>query len=163
MTNVEHPPDNRHRVVHVRRRDLRLIHRTYRARVDDRLAREMTGVERVLLGDLYKAQIRQLARAVGVAQSILDKAPSADLWEGQTDEGELGFTYDDVDQVLFLLVDERYTVDEVVDEGFERAFVEDVWRRVKANHYKRTMPNIAKLSKRTIGHDFLYLRDWVGR
>jgi NAD+ synthase len=115
------------------------------------------------LGDLYKAQVRQLARAVGVAQSILDKAPSADLWAGQTDEGELGFTYNDVDQVLFLLVDERYTVDEVVDEGFERTFVEEVWRRVKANHYKRTMPNIAKLSKRTIGHDFLYLRDWVGR
>jgi len=115
------------------------------------------------IGDLYKAQVRQLARAVGVAQSILDKAPSADLWAGQTDEGELGFTYNDVDQVLFLLVDERYTVDEVVDEGFERKFVEDVWRRVKANHYKRTMPNIAKLSKRTIGHDFLYLRDWVGR
>jgi NAD+ synthase len=115
------------------------------------------------LGDLYKAQLRQLARAVGVTQSILDKAPSADLWAGQTDEGELGFTYNDVDQVLFLLVDERYTVDEVVDEGFERTFVEEVWRRVKANHYKRTMPNIAKLSKRTIGHDFLYLRDWVGR
>jgi NAD+ synthase len=115
------------------------------------------------LGDLYKAQVRQLARAVGVAQSILDKAPSADLWAGQTDEGELGFTYNDVDQVLFLLVDERYTLDEVVDEGFDRKFVEEVWRRVKANHYKRTMPNIAKLSKRTIGHDFLYLRDWVGR
>jgi NAD+ synthase len=115
------------------------------------------------LGDLYKAQVRQLARAMGVAQSILDKAPSADLWAGQTDEGELGFTYNDVDQVLFLLVDERYTLDEVVDEGFDRTFVEEVWRRVKANHYKRTMPNIAKLSKRTIGHDFLYLRDWVGR
>jgi NAD+ synthase len=115
------------------------------------------------LGDLYKAQVRQLARAVGVAHTILDKAPSADLWAGQTDEGELGFTYNDVDQVLFLLVDERYTVDEVVDEGFERTFVEEVWRRVKANHYKRTMPNIAKLSRRTIGHDFLYLRDWVGR
>jgi NAD+ synthase len=122
-----------------------------------------SGVALQPLGDLYKAQIRQLAQALGVAQSIRQKAPSADLWEGQTDEGELGFRYNDVDQVLFLLVDERYTVDEVVDEGFERKFVEDVWRRVKANHYKRTMPNIAKLSKRTIGHDFLYLRDWVGR
>ncbi len=122
-----------------------------------------SGVALQPIGDLYKAQLRQLARALGVAQSILDKAPSADLWAGQTDEGELGFTYNDVDQVLFLLVDERYTVDEVVEEGFERTFVEDVWRRVKANHYKRTMPNIAKLSRRTIGHDFLYLRDWVGR
>jgi len=122
-----------------------------------------SGVALQPLGDLYKAQLRQLAKALGVAQSILDKAPSADLWAGQTDEGELGFTYNDVDQVLFLLVDERYTVNEVVEEGFERKFVEDVWRRVKANHFKRTMPNIAKLSRRTLGHDFLYLRDWVGR
>lgn len=122
-----------------------------------------SGVALQPIADLYKAQVRQLSAAVGVPQPVLDKAPSADLWEGQTDEGELGFTYNDVDQVLYLLVDERYTVDEVVDEGFPRAFVEQVWRRVKANHYKRTMPNIAKLSKRSIGHDFLYLRDWTGR
>lgn len=122
-----------------------------------------SGVALQPIADLYKAQVRQLSRALGVPRSVVDKAPSADLWEGQTDEDELGFSYDDVDQVLYLLVDERYTVGEVVDEGFEQPFVEDVWRRVKANHYKRTMPNIAKVSKRTIGHDFLYLRDWVGR
>jgi NAD+ synthase len=122
-----------------------------------------SGVALHPIADLYKAQVRQLSKAIGVPQSILDKAPSADLWEGQTDEGELGFTYSDVDQVLYLLVDERYTVDEVIAEGFERAFVEKVWQRVKINHYKRTMPNIAKLSKRTIGHDFLYLRDYTGR
>jgi NAD+ synthase len=122
-----------------------------------------SGVALQPIADLYKAQIRQLARAVGVPQAIIDKAPSADLWAGQTDEDELGFTYNEVDQVLFLLVDERYTVEEVADEGFELSFVENVWRRVKANHYKRTMPNIAKVSNRTIGHDFLYLRDWVGR
>jgi NAD+ synthase len=98
-----------------------------------------------------------------VPQSILDKAPSADLWAGQTDEDELGFTYNDVDQVLYLLVDERYTVDEVAEEGFNADFVANVWRRVKANHYKRTMPNVAKVSRRSIGHDFLYLRDWTGR
>ncbi len=122
-----------------------------------------SGVALHPLADLYKAQVRQLSRAMGVPQPILDKAPSADLWEGQTDEGELGYTYNDVDQVLFLLVDERYTVDEVVEEGFERTFVEKVWSRVKINHYKRTMPNIAKLSRRSIGHDFLYLRDFTGR
>ncbi len=121
-----------------------------------------SGVALHPIADLYKYQVRQLARAVGVPAAIIDKAPSADLWEGQTDEDELGFTYDAVDQVLFLLVDERYTVDEVVEEGFDRQFVENVWRRVKANHYKRTMPNVAKISRRTIGHDFLYLRDWVG-
>lgn len=122
-----------------------------------------SGVALHPIADLYKAQVRQLSKAVGVPGPIIDKAPSADLWEGQTDEGELGFTYNDVDQVLFLLVDERYTVDEVVEEGFERSFVEKVWQRVKVNHYKRTMPNIAKLSRRTIGHDFLYLRDFTGR
>ena len=114
------------------------------------------------IADLYKAQVRQLSAALDLPQSILDKAPSADLWEGQTDEEELGFRYEDVDQVLYLLVDERYVVDEVVEEGFAREFVEDVWRRVKANHYKRTMPNVARVSKRALGHDFLYLRDWVG-
>jgi NAD+ synthase len=122
-----------------------------------------SGVAMQPIADLYKYQMRQLSRYVGVPTSIIDKPPSADLWEGQTDEDELGFTYNAVDQVLYLLVDERYTVDEVVDEGFDRDFVESVWRRVKSNHYKRTMPNIAKVSKRTIGHDFLYLRDWTGR
>ena len=121
-----------------------------------------SGVALQPIADLYKAQVRQLAASLDVPQSILDKAPSADLWEGQTDEEELGFSYEQVDQVLYLLVDERYVVDEVVEEGFDRDFVGDVWRRVKANHYKRTMPNIARLSNRALGHDFLYLRDWVG-
>ncbi len=120
-----------------------------------------SGVAMQPIGDLFKTQIRQLAAALDVPASIQQKAPSADLWAGQTDEGELGFTYADVDQVLFLLVDERYTVEEVIEEGFARAFVEDVWRRVKINHYKRTMPNIAKVSRRTVGHDFLYLRDYT--
>lgn len=120
-----------------------------------------SGVALQPIGDLYKTQIRQLAAALDVPASIQQKPPSADLWVGQTDEGELGFTYADVDQVLFLLVDERYTVAEVIEEGFSHAFVEDVWRRVKINHYKRTMPNIAKVSRRTIGHDFLYLRDFT--
>ncbi|MFN8374082.1 MAG: NAD+ synthase [Anaerolineae bacterium] len=122
-----------------------------------------SGVALQPIGDLYKTQVRELARDMQVPQSVISKPPSADLWVGQTDEGELGFTYEEVDQALYLLVDDRYTVDEVVAEGFDRRFVEDVWRRVKINHYKRTMPNIAKMSKRTIGHDFLYLRDYTGR
>ncbi len=114
------------------------------------------------IADLYKAQVRQLAAALDLPPSILTKPPSADLWAGQTDEDELGFTYDLADQVLYLLVDERYTVDEAAAEGFEREFVARVWRQVRLNHYKRTMPNVAKLSTRSIGHDFLYLRDWSG-
>lgn len=122
-----------------------------------------SGVAMQPIADLYKYQVRQLSLAMGIPKSVIDKAPSADLWEGQTDENELGFTYDEVDQVLYLLVDERYSIDEVAAEGFDRAFVEQIWTRVLANHYKRTMPNIAKVSNRSIGHDFLYLRDWLGR
>ena len=122
-----------------------------------------SGVALHPIADLYKCQVRGMARFLGVPTAVVDKPPSADLWVGQTDEDELGFTYDQADQVLFLLVDERYTVDEVAEEGFDRDFIVNIWERVKANHYKRTMPNIAKLSKRSIGHDFLYLRDYTGR
>jgi NAD+ synthase len=121
-----------------------------------------SGVALQPIGDLYKTQVRQLSAALAIPASILQKPPSADLWVGQTDEGELGYSYAEVDQLLYLIVDERYTVEEAVEEGFARPFVEGVWRRVKMNHYKRTMPNIAKLSRRTIGHDFLYLRDFAG-
>ncbi|MCY4009570.1 MAG: NAD+ synthase [Anaerolineaceae bacterium] len=115
------------------------------------------------IADLYKHQIRQMATHLEIPQSVLEKAPSADLWVGQTDEEELGFPYDVADALLYLLVDERYSVAEAIDCGFEPTFVEHFWQRVKQNHYKRTMPNIAKLSRRTIGHDFLYLRDNTGR
>lgn len=111
-------------------------------------------------GDLYKTQVRQLAQEMGVPQPIMDKAPSADLWEGQTDENELGFTYEDVDKLLYLLIDRRYTPDECEAAGFARKFVEEVIERVRRNHFKRVMPPIAKLSNRTVGYDFLYLRDW---
>jgi len=112
------------------------------------------------IADLYKAQVRQLARAVGVPEAIVNKAPSADLWPGQTDEGELGYTYDQADQVLYLLVDRHYTLDDAVEAGFPRDLVERVWRTVQRNQFKRELPVVAKLSRRTIGHDFLYLRDW---
>ncbi len=112
------------------------------------------------LGDLYKAQVRQLARAVGVPEVIVEKPPSADLWAGQTDEGELGFTYDDADRLFSLLVDRRNSPAECIDAGFDPGFVQTVIRRMRRTHYKRVMPPIAKLSNRTIGYDFLYLRDW---
>lgn len=114
------------------------------------------------IADLYKTQVRQLSRALNMPVHVIEKPPSADLWIGQTDEDELGFTYELADQLLYLLVDERYTVDEVAAEGFDRQFVERIWRRVRMNHYKRTMPNVAKLGTRSVGHDFLYLRDWSG-
>jgi NAD+ synthase len=112
------------------------------------------------MGDLYKTQVWSLAEAVGVPQVILDKPPSADLWQGQTDEKELGFSYRHVDQLLLLLVDGRYTPEQCVEAGFEPDFVTEVMERVRRNQFKRMMPPIAKLSNRTVGYDFLYLRDW---
>ncbi|MCZ7545074.1 MAG: NAD+ synthase [Anaerolineae bacterium] len=112
------------------------------------------------LGDLYKTQMRQLSRAMGVPAPILDKPPSADLWIGQTDEGELGYTYAEVDRLLYLLVDERYNLDEAIERGFAPAFVHGVWQRVQRNQFKRVPPLVCKISRRTQGHDFLYLRDW---
>jgi len=112
------------------------------------------------IGDLYKTQARQLAHDLGVPVPIIDKAPSADLWDGQTDENELGFTYEDVDQLLYLLVDQRYSSQECIEEGFDEKFVNSVITRVRRNQFKRMMPPIAKLSNRTVGYDFLYLRDW---
>ena len=112
------------------------------------------------LGDLYKTQVRQLARAMGLPEVIIDKPPSADLWVGQTDEDELGFTYAEVDQLLYLLVDQRYSPEDCIEAGFAEPFVRAVIDLIRKNHFKRVMPPIAKLSNRTVGYDFLYLRDW---
>jgi len=112
------------------------------------------------LGDLYKTQVRQLSAAMGIPQVIIAKAPSADLWADQTDEKELGYTYADVDKLLYLLIDQRYTPAECVEAGFAENFVKSVVERVRRNQFKRVLPPIAKISNRTIGYDFLYLRDW---
>jgi NAD+ synthase len=112
------------------------------------------------IGDLYKTQVRQLARAMGVPEVIVNKAPSADLIPGQTDEDDLGFTYDAVDRLLYLLVDERFSAAEVVEAGFDPQMVKRVIQLVQRAQYKRTLPVIPKISDRSIGHDFRYLRDW---
>lgn len=112
------------------------------------------------IGDLYKTQVRQLSHALNIPSVIVDKAPSADLWAGQTDESELGFTYEEADKLLYLLVDQRYSQQECVEEGFDEKFVNSVIMRIRRNQFKRMMPPIAKLSNRTVGYDFLYLRDW---
>jgi len=112
------------------------------------------------IGDLYKTQVRQLSRAMNIPAPIIDKAPSADLWEDQTDEKELGFSYEDADRLLYLLVDQRYSPHEAVEAGFDEKFVQVVTMRIRRNQFKRMQPPIAKVSNRTIGYDFLYLRDW---
>lgn len=112
------------------------------------------------IADLYKAQVWQLAQAVGVPENIIDKPPSADLWQGQTDEGELGFTYDQADAILYHLIDERRRVEDVIALGFDERVVRRIVEFVRRNQFKRVTPIVAKISPRTIGIDFLYNRDW---
>jgi NAD+ synthase len=112
------------------------------------------------LGDLYKTQVRSLSRFLALPEPILLKPPSAELWPGQTDEDELGFTYELVDQVLYLLVDRRLTLPEIAEYGLDLEFVERVAHRIRGTQFKRRLPLIAKVSARTVGLDFRYARDW---
>ena len=112
------------------------------------------------LGDLYKTQVRQLAAELGVPAKIRAKQPTAGLWAGQTDEGELGLTYAEIDKILYALVDERESRAEVIASGFKKKAVDMIVARMKASEFKRQMPPVAKISSRTIGHDFLYPYDW---
>ena len=110
------------------------------------------------VGDLYKSQLRQLSAAIGVPDEIVRKAPSADLWPGQTDEAEAGFSYPELDRLLFWRIDKRRSVDEVVALGFARELVDRVDRMVAGAEFKRQVPPIAKLGPRTAGVDYLYPR-----
>jgi NAD+ synthase len=112
------------------------------------------------MGDLYKTQVRQLAEHLGLPAIIRTKVPTAGLWPGQTDEGEIGITYEELDQILIRLVDQRRSVEEVVGQGSPRDKVERIVRLIKHSEFKRRMPPIVKLSTRTVGHDFLYPYDW---
>jgi NAD+ synthase len=105
------------------------------------------------LGDLYKTQVRQLAKEMRVPDVILQKPPSADLWVGQTDEGELGFTYAEVDQLLYLLVEQHKSIAECEAEGFRKDFVERVLRRIRGYRFKRVMPAIARITEGDAGLD----------
>jgi NAD+ synthase len=113
------------------------------------------------IGDLYKTQVRALAKHVGVPETVLQKAPSADLWPDQSDEEDLGFTYEDVDRLLALMIDDRVTRESAVARGFDEAMVERVWRSVVRSQFKRRLPVIAKVSTRSVGSDFRYPRDWL--
>jgi len=92
---------------------------------------------------LYKTQVYKLAKYLNVPKPIIAKKPTAGLWEGQTDEGELGFTYKDADQILFYLYDKHKTVDKIVREGFKRETVEKVKAWVEKNNFKHNLPFVA--------------------
>jgi len=111
------------------------------------------------LGDLYKTQIRALAVHLGIPARIRKKAPTAGLWPGQTDEGEIGLSYDEIDEILEHLVDGRESPREVVAQGFPKSRVEKIARLIRGSEFKRQLPPIAKISPRSVGHDFLYPHD----
>ncbi len=112
------------------------------------------------IGDLYKTQVWEIAAFLGLPREIIAQVPSADLWTGQTDEEELGLTYQEADGILYHLVDLRLKREEVVRSGYEMDKVDRVLHLMRKNQFKRTMPPIPKLSPRSIGSDFLYSRDW---
>jgi NAD+ synthase len=112
------------------------------------------------IGDLYKTQVWQLAESLGVPPKIVGKKPTADLWVGQTDEGELGFSYRQVDELLYQMIDRRRTDEELREYGFEENFIKKVRNLVRRSQYKRRPPTIAKISYRTVNIDFRYPRDW---
>lgn len=111
------------------------------------------------IGDLYKTEVFELARYLGVPDSIIDKPPSADLWAGQSDEEEIGYPYSDLDRVLKRYVEERHTAEEMIADGENPQLVDMIIKRIYQNQFKRRMPVIAKLTSRTLNHDFNYPRD----
>ncbi len=112
------------------------------------------------LGDLYKTHIWDLAEELGISKKIIQKKPTADLWQGQTDESELGFSYREADRLLYFMVDERRTDEELEGLGFAKSFILNVRRKIQINQFKRRPPVVAKISHRTVNIDFRYVRDW---
>ncbi len=98
------------------------------------------------LGDLYKTQVRQLSREMGLPERIIQKAPSADLWAGQTDESELGFTYTDLDRLFFAVYENQLTPEECITRGMDAGFVTKALERVRKNQFKRALPPVASIN-----------------
>ncbi len=111
------------------------------------------------IGDMYKSEVFEFARYLGVTKSIIEKPPSADLWDGQSDEADLGYTYAQLDVAMKLYVEDRLSRDEIVAKGVDAKMLDMIIKRIFRNHFKRKMPVIAKLTSRTINHDFNYPRD----
>lgn len=111
------------------------------------------------IGDMYKSEIYELASYLGVNKEILDKAPSADLWSGQNDEYDLGYTYKQIDEALKMYIEDRLSIKEMLERGIDKEMLDMLISRIYKNHFKRKMPVIAKLTSRTINYDFNYPRD----
>jgi len=99
------------------------------------------------LGDLYKTQVWQLAEYLKVPKVIIEKKPSADLWAGQTDEDELGYTYQEMDEFLYLLVDLHYSDEQLVEQGYSEEMINDIKNRIRRNQFKGKLPVIARINR----------------
>jgi len=97
------------------------------------------------IGEMYKSDEFKFAAYLGVPDSILNKKPSADLWEGQSDEDELGYTYKEMDDVLKQIIDNKKTRQEAIEEGFDEKLIDMLEYRVKSNAFKGKLPVIAKI------------------
>jgi NAD+ synthase len=111
------------------------------------------------LGDLYKMQVWALARHLGVPSSIVDKPPTADLVQGQTDEGDIGISYEKADAILNYLL-HGYSPRDLAQRGFDEAEVELVRKRLDGTHWKRRLPTVAMVSASAIGESYLRPVDW---
>jgi len=112
------------------------------------------------IGDLYKTEVIMLAGYLGIPEQIVKKKPSADLWKDQTDEGEIGFTYEMLDRILYHLVDLRLSDREMEEKGFKTQDLKRIKKMVMGSQFKRTQQPVTKIHNRTIGLDFRYPRDW---
>jgi len=96
----------------------------------------------LVLQHLYKTEVRQLAEYLDIPKTIIEQKPTAGLWEGQTDEGELGFSYSEADCILYLYVDLKKTKKEILKSGFKQKTVERVLARLSENSFKHRLPFI---------------------
>lgn len=112
------------------------------------------------IGDLYKTQVFELAGYLQIPGEIIEKKPSADLWQDQTDEGEIGITYKVLDEILFNLVERRKRAVDIEKMGYAPATIKNIKKKIINSQFKRTMPPVVKIQNRAIGIDFRYLRDW---
>ena len=112
------------------------------------------------IGDLYKTQVKAFGEYLGIPQEILRKIPSADLWEDQTDEDELGISYKELDEILYLLIDIKKKESDIKKMGYSENKLKKIKQMIVQSQYKRTIPPIPKIHNRTIGIDFRYSRDW---
>jgi len=111
------------------------------------------------IGDLYKTQVFELSKHLGIPDRIVKKEPTADLWPGQRDEDELGAPYKTLDAIMYYFIDERKTEEEITSLGFDSLIVKNTIKRIYGTQFKRTIPPVAKFSSRTLGIDFLYPHD----